>query len=164
MHYKEGKINRVYIVTFSHGENFLEGIKDFIKSKDIKFGTLSIIGAITEADIVTGPSKKECPPEPNFKKIDDVREVLGFGILTNSNGNITLHIYGGFGKGEVSVVGCLRKGAEVERRLRGQPEQQSYQPAGVLRRENCPAGAVRLRRDQQFETRTLGSAVGWQPG
>ena len=113
MHYKEGKINRVYIVTFSHGENFLEGIKDFIKSKDIKFGTLSIIGAITEADIVTGPSKKECPPEPNFKKIDDVREVLGFGILTNSNGNITLHIHGAFGKGEVSVVGCLRKGAEV---------------------------------------------------
>jgi len=114
MKYKEGKINRVFLVTFSHGENFLEGIKDFIQSKKIQFGSLNIIGALTESDIVTGPTNKECPPEPNFKKIDDVREIIGFGLLTtNSEGKVTLHIHGGFGKGDSSVVGCLRKGGEV---------------------------------------------------
>ena len=113
MKFKEGKINRVFLVTFSHGENFISGIKDFIKSKDIRFGTINIIGAFRSAEIVTGPIKTECPPEPDFRKFEDAHEVLGFGFLTNTQGDVNLHFHGTIGKGDSTVVGCLRQGGEV---------------------------------------------------
>ena len=113
MRFKEGKIGRVFLVTFSHGEDFLSGIKEFVKSKNVKFGTINIIGAFVSAEIVTGPIKKACPPEPDFRKFDDAREVLGFGFLTNPEGDVNLHLHGAIGKGDSTVVGCLRKGGEV---------------------------------------------------
>ncbi len=113
MEYAQGTFGRVFLVKFEHGDDLLKEIESLLEAENISLATIALIGALASADIVTGPEKKELPPEPIWNSFDDGREVVGLGTLVRKNGKLTAHIHSAFGKGREVLVGCLRKKSEV---------------------------------------------------
>ncbi|OVE75038.1 hypothetical protein BVX95_00450 [archaeon D22] len=112
MKYKEGQINKVYILKFDHGENFLEELNKFVIEKNIKSGIINFIGALDTGKIVQGP-KKIHPLEPFVSNFDVPKETVGTGTIFWSNKEPKIHIHGLFGDYKESFFGCLRGNANV---------------------------------------------------
>lgn len=113
MEYTNGKIGRVFLLKFSHGDDLLEGIKKVARDEDIKFATINLLGAVSKGDIVTGPKKTELPAVPNTQSIAEAREVVGFGVISFTDEEPLIHFHGAFGNSDGTLVGCLRGGGEV---------------------------------------------------
>lgn len=113
MEYTQGDIARVFIAKFSHGEDPLDGIKKIVLSEGISCATINLLGALSEADIVTGPVKTEIPPVPNEMSFREGREIIGFGVVTSNGKEPLIHLHASFVRGESSFTGCLRKNGKV---------------------------------------------------
>ncbi|MFH1846173.1 MAG: DUF296 domain-containing protein [Candidatus Omnitrophota bacterium] len=101
MEYTKGKIGRILIVRFDHGDDLLESIKRLVQEERINFASITFFGALESGDIVTGPKKAELPPLPEWIRFDDGREVLGFGTIVMSENTIHSHFHVTLGKGHV---------------------------------------------------------------
>ena len=113
MQYAKGSIGRIFLAKFDHGEDLLEEIEKLVDKEGISNATVTFIGALTKADIVTGPKKVELPVTPNFTSFEDGREVLGFGTVTRKSDGISMHIHGSYGRDKDTLTGCLRKNGKV---------------------------------------------------
>jgi hypothetical protein len=113
MEYEEGKTGRIFVLRFDHGDDFVSLIHSFVKEKQIKIGYLHVIGAFLASDIVTGPKRPVLPPQPNWTSFSEGWEVLGFGTILWENGEPRIHVHAGLGKGKNTLLGCVRKRADV---------------------------------------------------
>ncbi len=108
-----GKLGRVVLVKFENNDDFIDGLSSLAKKHKIKCGIVLFLGALKGADIVTGPKKPVIPPEPNWLNFNDGREMFGVGTIFWEKNEPKLHLHTGLGKGEKSIVGCIRKNSKV---------------------------------------------------
>lgn len=113
MKYQQGNIGRIFVVKLEHGEDFIDEIKKLAVKEKIKSATLFMIGALKSASVVVGPQEPVLPPTPMWRDFDNARELLGVGTLFWDGDEPLLHAHGVFGKGDVSLMGCVRKDTEV---------------------------------------------------
>ncbi len=113
MEYDEGKIGRIFLLRFDDGEDFVDLIHSFVKEKEIRTGHIHILGAFLASEIVTGPRKPVLPPEPTWTSFSEAWEVLGFGTVLWENDQPKIHLHVALGKGEKTLLGCVRKRTEV---------------------------------------------------
>jgi predicted DNA-binding protein with PD1-like motif len=108
-----GKLGKVIVAKFEHGEDFIAGLGDLSKKHKIKAGVVLFLGALKGGRIVTGPKMPVVPPEPNWFEFDDGREVFGVGTIFREGNTPKLHLHTGMGKGDQAIVGCVREKAKI---------------------------------------------------
>lgn len=70
MEYRSGSMNRVFLVRFDQGDDFLAGLLEVVKKEEIKNGWFHCIGGLAEADVVIGPKEPTMPPAPIWQQVD----------------------------------------------------------------------------------------------
>ncbi|MFO7761148.1 MAG: PPC domain-containing DNA-binding protein [Thermodesulfobacteriota bacterium] len=114
MEYREGKINRVFIIRFDDGEDCLQEIVNLSKKENVRNGWFQVIGGLREVDLVTGPRKPVIPPEPVWEKMQDGRETLGCGsVFRDENNEPRIHLHSALGLHGDTLTGCLRQNSKV---------------------------------------------------
>jgi predicted DNA-binding protein with PD1-like motif len=131
MKYSQGKVGRVFVAHVEHGDNLLDELKKLAERKNIEAGIFYVIGALKEAALVAGPEECSRPPVPVWRKFNDCREIIGIGTLYRDNGEPVPHLHAALGRGDTTLVGCLRGESEV------------YLIAEVIILELCGTGAIR---------------------
>jgi len=113
MEYEQVKLGRIFILKFSHGEDFLTELKNFVKEKGIKAGTIQLLGALKRAGVVVGPKIDELPVTPIEKRIDHTHEIVGIGTIFWESDEPKIHIHTAAGHDKDVLVTCIRKDTEV---------------------------------------------------
>ena len=113
MQFQEAHIGRVFLLKFSDGEDLLQEITKFADAQNIKAAWLQFLGALKQGKLVTGPEKPELPPVPVWQEFSRAWEVIGVGNLFWEGDTPRLHIHGSLGKGEDTLMGCLRQETEI---------------------------------------------------
>jgi len=113
MKYTQGKIGRIFLLKFDHGDVLLDRLASFAKKEKLKAATMVFIGALKNGNLVTGPRKPVIPPEPNKISFKDGWEVMGIGTIFNNSLGPQIHIHSSMGKKLKTLTGCLRKGSKV---------------------------------------------------
>jgi predicted DNA-binding protein with PD1-like motif len=71
------------------------------EKKGIDTALVMLLGALRQADIVTGPERCEVPPQPIWHGFDDGRELVAMGtLICGEDGKPTLHLHGAVGHDE----------------------------------------------------------------
>lgn len=113
MEYRTGTINRVFIVRFDEGDDFLGGLKQMISKENIRHGWFHVLGGIREADVVTGPRVPVMPPEPVWDKVSGARETLGSGSIFWDGNEPKIHLHAAMGHHGDTLTACVRQGTKV---------------------------------------------------
>ena len=113
MEYKSGSIGRFFSVRFDEGDDFLQELNSLIIKEKIKHGVFHIIGGMREADVVTGPKKPVMPPDPVWKDVREVKEVLGTGSIAWDGDEPKIHLHAAMGHHGDTLTACVRKGTKV---------------------------------------------------
>ena len=111
----EGNLGRVFVIRLEDGDVVPDCIERFAEEKGISTGHVVLIGGIGGGEIVVGPhDSNKMPPQPVYSSINDAHEVVGAGIIApGENGKPVLHIHAALGRGNKSIVGCLRPGVKT---------------------------------------------------
>lgn len=113
MQYSQGHIGRVFTIRFDDGEDLLTELRRFVRAVDVQTGTIQLLGALREGQLVTGPKEPVIPPVPHHENIYGGWELLGFGTVYPGTEGSSIHLHTAAGKGMTSLTGCLRNRAEV---------------------------------------------------
>ena len=113
MDYRKGSIARVFAVRIDHGEDVIAELCGLALKEDISSAFFIMLGAMGEAELVTGPKEKVVPPVTVWSKFDDVREIIGAGNIFRENGSPKIHLHGAAGSGKGMIMGCIRKKAQA---------------------------------------------------
>lgn len=113
MEYAVGKTGRVIAARLFEGENLYDSIHEIAKKENIKSAAVLITGGFRQADVVVGPKEEKPKIVGNFKKFDGPGEVLGVGTIYCDSEGPKLHIHTAIGKGDLTIVGCPRGGANT---------------------------------------------------
>ncbi len=113
MQYSEGSLGRVFVLRMDHGEDLIESLQKFLKEKKIESCTALFMGALRDGRAVTGPKLPVVPPTTNFEAYDSAWEVFGMATVYPSIEGPKLHIHSGIGRGQQSLLGCIRDKAQV---------------------------------------------------
>ncbi len=113
MQYRTGKIGRVVVIRFNHGEDLLEGLKEVAKKEKLHSGVCFILGGLKKGDFVVGPEDDTMPPRPMWRSIEGSHELLGVGTIFWDDEGPKVHLHGAYARGDQVKLGCLRKSTEV---------------------------------------------------
>lgn len=113
MQYREGRFGRVFLLKFDDGDNLLEGIRTLARKESLRAATITLLGGMRSAGIVTGPIEAVVPPEPVWFDFADGREIVGMGTLFWKDNDPAVHLHGAIGRGSDTHVGCVRKDSTV---------------------------------------------------
>ncbi|MFH1285804.1 MAG: PPC domain-containing DNA-binding protein [Candidatus Micrarchaeota archaeon] len=115
MEYGEGKIKRVFVLKFSHGEDLLSSLNKFVREKGISEGVLFLLGALKKGGVMAGPKESVLPPNPIWRAFTETHELLAVGTvyIYEENNEPRLHIHTAAGRDNSTLVGCLRETAQV---------------------------------------------------
>lgn len=108
MQYQQGKVGRVFVAKIEHGDNLLEELEKLALLEKIEQANFFVLGAVEKASFVVGPKECSVPPNPVWSSFTDGRELLGIGTIFSDGQEPVLHLHGVFGKGEQSLMGCIR--------------------------------------------------------
>jgi predicted DNA-binding protein with PD1-like motif len=106
-------LGRLFLLKFAHGDDLLQEICQFAVNNNIKAAWLQFLGALKQGKLVTGPEKPQLPPVPVWQEFSQAWEIIGLGNLFWEGDSPKLHIHGTLGKGEATLMGCLRQETEV---------------------------------------------------
>ncbi len=110
MEYRSGTMNRVFVLRFDQGDDFLEGLLEVIRGEEIRNGWFHCIGGLAGADVVIGPKEPTMPPEPIWQKVDSPRELLGTGsIYWDEHDEPKIHLHTSLGDHGKAMTVCTRK-------------------------------------------------------
>jgi uncharacterized protein len=112
MDYRKGSIGRVFVARVDHGEDLLGELSALALKEDIRSAFFIMLGAMGEAQLVTGPKEKVVPPEIVWSAFKDVREVIGVGNIFREKGAPKIHLHAAAGSNKGITMGCIRKKAE----------------------------------------------------
>lgn len=113
MDYRKGSIGRIFAVRIDHGEDVLGELSGLAVKEEIRSAFFIMLGAMGNADLVTGPKEKVVPPAVVWSKFDDAREILGAGDIFWENGAPKIHLHGAAGSSKGITMGCIRKAAQA---------------------------------------------------
>lgn len=114
MKVQEGRIGRTFLVKFEHGEDLLEEITTLAKRRGIDTAVVMLLGALATGGLAVGPQESTLPPRPIECDFDEGREIIAIGtIISDENGEPTLHLHGAMGRGEHCLAGCLRNDCRI---------------------------------------------------
>lgn len=75
-----------------------------------------IVGAVDQdSRIVVGPeNRKDIPPKPIFKILDEAHEIAGVGtIFSDENNKPKLHMHAAIGRKDKTIAGCIRPDVNI---------------------------------------------------
>jgi len=113
MKYSVCNTGRVIVAKIEHGEEFVSGVKNIISKEKIDAGMVFFMGALKSGEIVACPKNYDLPPVSDWIYFKSPYEVVGLGTIFKKENEPYLHMHGALGRGEKSLVGCIRKIAEV---------------------------------------------------
>ncbi len=113
MDYRKGSIGRIFAVRIDHGEDVIAEICELALKENINSAFFVMLGAMAEAELVTGPKEKVVPPTTVWSAFDDAREIVGAGNIFLENGAPKVHLHGAAGNSKNMTMGCFRKKAEA---------------------------------------------------
>jgi uncharacterized protein len=113
MEYVKGKIGRVFTVRIDHGDDLILELIKLSELELIESAVFTLLGALKEGKLVTGPKESIRPPDPNWSGFDDTHEILGVGNIFLEEGKPKVHLHLGVGRGDSAKLGCLRGESEV---------------------------------------------------
>ena len=113
MEYAIGRIGRVIVARGFEGEDVYNGIEGIARKENIRSAAVMIVGGLRSAKVVVGPKNPYGPIEPIFRQFDDAREIAGVGTIFHDGNGPSLHLHGAIGRGDETIVGCPRGGANV---------------------------------------------------
>ncbi|CAK8723395.1 MAG: putative DNA-binding protein with PD1-like DNA-binding motif [Candidatus Electronema aureum] len=113
MEYRTGSVGRVIAARFDHGEDFLAELRKIILTEKIESGWFQIIGAFAQAGVVTGPKEPVVPPDPVWRQVDAVCEVVGSGSVHLDNGEPKIHLHAALGDHGETLTACIRRNTKV---------------------------------------------------
>lgn len=108
MEYAKGNIGRVFTVRIDNRENLIEELEKIAKYEKIRSAVFVLLGAVGDANLVTGPMEKSIPPEPVWAKLDKPSEIMGIGNIFFENEKPKVHLHTSAGNRDDVKVGCLR--------------------------------------------------------
>lgn len=108
MEYSKGNIGRVFTVRIDNKENLMEELEKLAKYENIHSAVFVLLGAVSDAYLVTGPENKTIPPKPVWAKLDKPSEIMGIGNIFFENEKPKIHLHTSAGNREDVKVGCLR--------------------------------------------------------
>jgi predicted DNA-binding protein with PD1-like motif len=113
MDYRTGAVGRVIALRFDHGEDFLAGLREIVLKEKVASGWFQIIGALDHARVVTGPKEPVVPPDPVWRTVDTVCEVVGTGSVHLDNGEPKIHLHAALGDHGETLTACVRRDSRV---------------------------------------------------
>jgi predicted DNA-binding protein with PD1-like motif len=113
MEYAKGRIGRVFTVRIDHKDDLIRELIKFTELEHIESAFFTLLGALREGKLVTGPKESVLPPEPIWSVFDDVHEILGIGNIFLEDGKPKIHLHVGAGREDSVKLGCLRVQSEV---------------------------------------------------
>ncbi len=113
MDYRTGSIGRLFAVRVDHGEDVIAEICKLALKEAINSAFFVMLGAMAEAELVTGPQENVVPPITVWSAFDDAREIVGAGNIFMENGAPKVHLHGVAGSSRGMIMGCFRKKAEA---------------------------------------------------
>lgn len=113
MDYRVGSIGRIFAVRIDHGEDVISELCVLALKENIRAAFFIMLGAMGEAELVTGPKKKAVPPTTVWSKFDDAREIIGVGSIFRENVEPKIHLHGAAGGRKGMTMGCFRKKAQA---------------------------------------------------
>jgi predicted DNA-binding protein with PD1-like motif len=111
--YSQGSFGRVFVLKFEDKDNLLEEMKRVVIKEKIKVGTITLLGGMRSAAVVSGPKEAVVPPDPIWINFNDGREVLGIGTLFWKGDEPVIHLHGALGREKETYTGCIRKDCSV---------------------------------------------------
>lgn len=113
MEYAVGKTGRIIAAKLTEGEDLYKSIEQIAKKEKIKAAAVLITGGLRKAGAVVGPKQEVPRIVGNFKDFTGPGEVLGVRTIYCDQAGPRLHIHTAIGKGNQTIVGCPRGGAET---------------------------------------------------
>src|SRR4030067_3225746 len=86
MRYKAGKVGRVLLARFDHGEQVVPSLTALCEKEGISCGWFFLFGAIRGGRMVAGPREATLPPEPVWQEFTDPFEIVGMGSIAAGGG------------------------------------------------------------------------------
>jgi len=100
-------------VRIDHGEDVIAELSELARKENIRSAYFIMLGAMGDAELVTGPKEKVVPPTVVWSAFEDAREILGAGSIFWENGAPKLHIHAAAANKKDIIMGCIRKKASA---------------------------------------------------
>jgi predicted DNA-binding protein with PD1-like motif len=113
MRYKAGKVGRVVLARFDHGEQIVPALAGLCEKEGISSGWFFLFGAIRNGRLVAGPREASLPPDPVWQEFTEPFEIVGMGSIAASGDFPSIHLHSSLGRGKEVLTGCIRKEGEV---------------------------------------------------
>jgi predicted DNA-binding protein with PD1-like motif len=113
MRYKAGKVGRVVLARFDHGEQVVPALAGLCEKEGISSGWFFLFGAIRNGRLVAGPREASLPPDPVWQEFTEPFEIVGMGSIAAGGGSPSIHLHSSLGRGKEVLTGCIRKEGEV---------------------------------------------------
>ena len=113
MEYSVGQTGRIIADRLFEGEDLYESIEKIARDENIKSAAVLITGGFRKAEVVVGPKQEKPKIVGNFKTFTGPGETLGVGTIYCDDTGPKMHIHTAIGKGDQTIVGCPRGGAET---------------------------------------------------
>ena len=113
MRYRTGRIGRVVVARFDHGEAIVPALADLCGAEGIRAGWFFLIGAVEAGRLVCGPKEAVLPPDPAWRAFAKPSEIVGMGSVAEKDGVPSLHLHASVGREGEVLTGCIRKEGNV---------------------------------------------------
>jgi predicted DNA-binding protein with PD1-like motif len=113
MQYKAGKVGRVVLARFDHGEQVVPALAGLCEKEGISSGWFFLFGAIRAGKMVAGPRGAALPPDPVWLEFTEPFEIVGMGSIAAGDGPPSIHLHSSLGREKEVLTGCIRKEGEV---------------------------------------------------
>lgn len=113
MRYKAGRIGRVVLARFEHGEAVVPALSTLCTKEGISSGWFFLFGAVRGGKLVAGPKDSTLPPDPVWREFADPFEIVGMGSIAERDGRPSVHLHASLGRGNEVLTGCIRREGEA---------------------------------------------------
>ncbi len=113
MEYTQGSLGRVFVARLNEGESVYDAVTEIARREGVASAVVFAVGGMRSGRVVTGPEHPTGKIVPHLEEFNDAREVVGVGTLFPQEGQPSLHLHAGIGRGQSALVGCPREGMTV---------------------------------------------------
>ena len=113
MKYSVGHTGRVILVRLDEEDDVLATLKAIAEKERIQSALFFMIGNLKKGSLVSGAEKEEIPVTPLWSHFKNNHEILGIGTIFQMDGQPKIHLHTALGRGEKSLIGCLREKSKV---------------------------------------------------
>lgn len=115
MKYAQGSMGRIFVLRLEDGDALPGCVEHFAAEHDIKGGLVALVGGIGSGTLVVGPEDGNAEIiTPMTRFFNAAHEAAALGTLfPNTNGAPKLHMHAALGRGDSTLVGCIRQGLDT---------------------------------------------------